>query len=706
MESTGAYRFFGDLFLDDPSSNLFLVQRLKRLQPFIRDLELRQNSFDAWNCQDAFHNAARAEVACWRAYGQERDIRFLIPPHGPLDAPLSCHLHNPNFNVADPYSSCGADSSNLSIHQIMSAGFTPDRVLIYDHTFRREPVDGLTAYPPNLLDIHESFTSDLRRHMAAVVDIVWGAPVRERMKQTHRLEEFQLWGKYRSVSIFFEWEMSGNRLQRFVVFVCHPEAMIYGDPETLGKKQDLHLQVAARLANISIPNNFYEQFYRPKDHKFLSGAELAHRAALNKEAITQLESVAYRSRSTINPDRQRRNRVPHLERQRLRQYPGLHKYFNNINKKELVELDEVIHCTGHGNVKQPAGLSPTYYMHPEVESEFIGPRWLKILASSLVDGDGGNTTATDAMQLCYALADGEFDHSGAVRWEDLPRGLRCWLQEQDGLKVNGRPIASVCDLLGVHGLVMKKPAILEGDLKVSITKIFVEVVTRYYHLIAYAARDSNLEKLIIRGTKPLPLKCSRCKSRLLDDSFPRFKKSEKERYVAHNLKQGCGSNICQVDKKPCLAIPWDAQVPWAAPKKIILERPPMKADWTDALLLPSQSKADLPRIVHIICRACQDQSSIHQDNKPRWTIETTSRYVIRKPRCKICCRNDVTWCPVDKSISWLDPASISKMWKKKEEKNWDVEDMIKNPSKYFPQSREEQRAARRRRTKRVIRYQR
>jgi hypothetical protein len=87
---------------------------------------------------------------------------------------------------------------------MMSAGFTPDKVLIYDHTFRREPVDPIMAYPPDVLAIHEGFTSKLRHHMSAVVDVVWGAHVRQRMKKSHRLEELQLWGQYKGVSIFLE----------------------------------------------------------------------------------------------------------------------------------------------------------------------------------------------------------------------------------------------------------------------------------------------------------------------------------------------------------------------------------------------------------------------------------------------------------------------------------------------------------------------
>lgn len=349
-------------------------------------------------------------------------------------------------------------------------------------------------------------------------------------------------------------------------------------------------------------------------------------------------------------------------------------------------------------------MTPTFYMDPQIDSEFIGPTWLKILASSLVGGDRGATTIADAMQLCYALADGEFDLSGAFRWEDLPSKLRHWLQIQDGLKIDGNPVTSVSDLLNVHGLIRKLPAIHERDLKDSITKIFIEVATRYYHLIACAARDSKIEHLTIRGTRPMPLKCSRCNSRLLDDPFPRFKKRDKERYVAHNLKRGCGSESCQNERSAGFAIPWDDQIPWAAPKTIVLDRPPMKADWTDVLLRQNTSTGNLPSTVQIICRACDDQSSIQQDTEPRWTIETPPRYVIRKPRCKICCRNDTTWRTVDTSITWLDPAAISKMWRKREKNNWDLDDMIENPHDYFPKNQQGGKATGRRRTKPSIRY--
>ena len=351
-----------------------------------------------------------------------------------------------------------------------------------------------------------------------------------------------------------------------------------------------------------------------------------------------------------------------------------------------------------------ASLIPSLYLHPLIDTVFVGPEWSKLLASSLVSSSCGTTGTAEAMRLCHSLISGEFDLSETSRWEDLPSDLRVWLQTQDGLKLDGNPIASVTNLLEAHGMLLKKPAIAEETLKSSIAQIFIEVVSEYYRLVGFAAQESTLDHLMIRGTKPMPLKCSRCKSRLLDDAFPRFKKNDKERYVVHRMKRGCGSVTCQNSQGHGFAVPWNDRVPWAAPKTIVLERPPRKADWTDVFLRQDSTTLGSPSIIQIICRACNDKSSIQEDKEPRWTIETPPRYVIRKPLCKVCCRTGTTWRTVDPGITWVDVARMSVLWKKKEKKNWDVDDMIKHPNKYFPKTQDERRAARRKRTKRIIRY--
>lgn len=134
----------------------------------------------------------RAETTAWKHHGTTREAAFLIPPSGSLNSPVACHLHCPSFTVADPYNQQTADESNVCIKQLIDIGFSPDRCLLYDHLSRREALDGLQFYPADILHIHESFTSELRNRMSAIVDICWGACVRDRMQQIHNLTPFKL----------------------------------------------------------------------------------------------------------------------------------------------------------------------------------------------------------------------------------------------------------------------------------------------------------------------------------------------------------------------------------------------------------------------------------------------------------------------------------------------------------------------------------
>lgn len=135
---------------------------------------------------------AKEEVAEWERHGVARDPTFLVPPSGPLNAALACHLHCPSFSVSDPNTRVTADESNVCIKQVLDIGFSPEKCLLYDHLTRREAVDGLQFYPREILHIHESFTFNLRKHMTAIVDICWGACVRKRMLQTCRLTPLRL----------------------------------------------------------------------------------------------------------------------------------------------------------------------------------------------------------------------------------------------------------------------------------------------------------------------------------------------------------------------------------------------------------------------------------------------------------------------------------------------------------------------------------
>ena len=134
-----------------------------------------------------------------------------------------------------------------------------------------------------------------------------------------------------------------DKLRRFVVFVCHPEAMIYGEPKILGRRQDLSLEAAAKLAKISIHESFYERVLRLRDHKPLHGEDRIRRNNFNRTTIAEIESVADQHAIPEATERQKRNTTPFAERRRLHQYPDLYRFFSKIEGAghgKLATLDE------------------------------------------------------------------------------------------------------------------------------------------------------------------------------------------------------------------------------------------------------------------------------------------------------------------------------------------------------------------------------
>lgn len=161
--------------------------------------------------------------------------------------------------------------------------------LIYDHLFRREASDGLRHYPPEILSIHEQFTWVLRKNVRAVADICWGRCVEKRMKKKLCLSQLPLRGQYKDINLRLEWghpQDSSHRScpARFVVFVMHPEAMIYANRSTQGKLQDLHLSITTLLGNITIDQDFCETNHRRDTYGRLTKVDWVRQKGLNEEA--------------------------------------------------------------------------------------------------------------------------------------------------------------------------------------------------------------------------------------------------------------------------------------------------------------------------------------------------------------------------------------------------------------------------------------
>lgn len=136
--------------------------------------------------------------------------------------------------------------------------------------------------------------------MAAKIEICWGKNVQERMEQLLHLKSVPLWGRYQGATIHFDMDDGHDipRINRILIFVCHPQSFFrigsrndfaVNFRKTVGRNQDLLLQVAAKLGEINIPRQFYEVSYVPcHGPGKLKLGHLSQVKGLEKEARNQL----------------------------------------------------------------------------------------------------------------------------------------------------------------------------------------------------------------------------------------------------------------------------------------------------------------------------------------------------------------------------------------------------------------------------------
>lgn len=251
------------------------------------------------------------ETAAWARYGVERDGRFLVQHSENINAPISCHLHNPTFYTADPFSQRTYDTTNVSIKQLILAGLTRQNCLFYDHIARRDrSMDGFVYYPRPIIDLNERHMLHIRQCMNSVVEICWGKPVEERMKKLITLVPLRLWGEFEKIELFLEISSDGKPV-RFVIFVKHPQRFFHATQwtlegrrfrETEGRDQDRRLSIAAKLAGIRIEEHFYETTHRVGTYGRLNQQQM--------KVYHKLEAAAIRELQKAVPHKFKRKRTP------------------------------------------------------------------------------------------------------------------------------------------------------------------------------------------------------------------------------------------------------------------------------------------------------------------------------------------------------------------------------------------------------------
>jgi hypothetical protein len=150
----------------------------------------------------------------------------------------------------------------------MGSAFQLGHSLIFDHVSRREEKsEGLQVYPEPILHCHENFVQQIRESMQAKVEVIYGLHVKNKILQDQRLsfDMLPLWGAYRGVQLVLDRETNYNNAEpehmyrRFLLFAVHPQRFLYGQNYAESKRQDMHMEVAAKISRIPYVQQYFEE---------------------------------------------------------------------------------------------------------------------------------------------------------------------------------------------------------------------------------------------------------------------------------------------------------------------------------------------------------------------------------------------------------------------------------------------------------------
>lgn len=280
----------------------------------------------------------------------------------------------------------------------------------------------------------------------------------------------------------------------------------------------------------------------------------------------------------------------------------------------------------------------------------------------------------DSFQLDSLLPTSHFsDWDIAQEWNELPGPLTEWIQVQDGLKVDGKPISCKEELTSAYHFLHCK----EDSSSHTLLGILIGVAVAYMCQVS-RQRRSSVRDLIIPGTSPhdvMARRCSRCYNRVLDDAFACYSELDPKKYVVFYREDGCGHPQCTLGRADF--VPMRPDQSWRRATRQALENI-TNTEWEDHLLrLSAEERNGLPRSVRVRCSSCRIET--FDDERPRWTFESTPRYVRPRMGCKRCHKKDRYWEPVNKSIHTVDSSMISRMWKKLKRAGFDPANFPRRP---------------------------
>lgn len=213
-----------------------------------------------WDYVIEFEKWKKVEVATWLPI--VRPEAELVSASGSIDARIAMQLHFPTFVTAQRFDGEVADNTNPCIALLYAKGFTHENSFIFDHFCRRENSRAQSPsveYPEGPKACHTAWTGELRSHMTAKVEVVWGKPMRQLLFNSLALISFTLWGSCEGLEIYLEKDEVGNGIKRIIIPVDHPQFFLHPHSRARAILQDRKLNLAARLAGVRVAEHFFEQ---------------------------------------------------------------------------------------------------------------------------------------------------------------------------------------------------------------------------------------------------------------------------------------------------------------------------------------------------------------------------------------------------------------------------------------------------------------
>ena len=543
--------------------------------------------------RQAFAEFSLSEVHTWESIGNySYDATRLVAPSGSLNSNIAHHAHQPSLLTQTPNYGETADATNPCIAIIMGSAFQLGHSLIFDHVSRREEKsEGLQVYPESILHCHESFVQQIRESMQAKVEVIYGLHVKNKILQDQRLsfDMLPLWGAYRGVQLVLDRETNYNNAEpehmyrRFLLFAVHPQRFLYGQNYAESKRQDMHMEVAAKISRIPYVQQYFEE------RKWRSHVPINFRNVIKLRSIFDAIAQSSTSANTVS-------------------------------------------CTARTGAGHSAGKKSKILE----ESSSMGPPASQMMPLSVQELRSLVPLAQESMKA----TEGQLP-SNLEELSNLPACVQQWLARHwvPVFKENS-PIG----ITGIRAIHSRYCNYEKDDTKkaTTITTMIIDLLGLHAERLC-RLKKSPIDDLIYYTFDPLESMatlCNRYRKDLAMDVEPRWSVFRFGHYVLRGRR--CNSNTCKGSQQG--AVPRD-DTPHVWAKRLELSATTarkIRGQWRGAVRSPEDCNEALAKPVESWCIHCKEKTKVHSngdrfiDTSPRWDLGSPPKYIERRPNCLNC----------------------------------------------------------------------